>query len=664
MTPIIGHPDFPAGSDSAFWTWTRRNRFRILHLRDRSGWLRVEGLAARDSFWLFLQLRHFQKSISRATETSRPLTPFEQACTGSDHFRGALAFAYSLVISPPGSFTPSFVERGERDLNRNFTEEQKQAMLQLAHKSSISYQIMRRFRFAVQRRFKLIVLLFLSLLFVLHFALDVFSFSTTLSCPCSSQNHPKSKAQLVRKLPLVRTLQDFSGSNGSSVDGSQMKTSEVSSDVQNKAPRYQGSKLASLFRHPLYNTLMPIIKEEDKLFKVNEEERFTLKGSSDSDEWVSAGMKFVLPTGKTASDTYPTWLKFHIGINRYELYARQDPLVPILLKDMSTQHILNSVQKPGGTQLKLLMTFPNYGQALFKPMKQERDQETPPDFFYFSDFERHNAEIAAFHLDRILDFRRIPPVVGRLVNISKEVRDITTDRKLFKTFYISPANNVCFYGECSYYCSTEHALCGKPDLLEGSVAAFLPDTTLAKRKNWRSPWRRSYHKSKKADWELNPQYCNTVKVTPPYNEGSRLVDLIDLSILDFFMGNQDRHHYETFEKFGNNTFLLHLDNGRGFGRHSYDDLSILAPLQQCCRIKKSTFQRLELLATSPYLLSDVMRESLSQDPLCPILSEPHLIALDRRLGLILKAINLCFQTEGKQQVLYDDLAKIYNERRL
>lgn len=29
-------------------------------------------------------------------------------------------------------------------------------------------------------------------------------------------------------------------------------------------------------------------------------------------------------------------------------------------------------------------------------------------------------------------------------------------------------------------------------------------------------------------------------------------------------GNMDRHHYETFEKFGNETFIIHLDNGRGW----------------------------------------------------------------------------------------------------
>lgn len=73
------------------------------------------------------------------------------------------------------------------------------------------------------------------------------------------------------------------------------------------------------------------------------------------------------------------------------------------------------------------------------------------------------------------------------------------------SFVSLPANNVCFYGECSYYCSTEHALCGKPDQIEGSLAAFLPDLALAKRKTWRNPWRRSYHKRKKAEWVEPPK---------------------------------------------------------------------------------------------------------------------------------------------------------------
>eukprot|EP00075_Anas_platyrhynchos_P017314 XP_027306567.1 extracellular serine/threonine protein kinase FAM20C-like [Anas platyrhynchos] len=118
----------------------------------------------------------------------------------------------------------------------------------------------------------------------------------------------------------------------------------------------------------------------------------------------------------------------------------------------------------------------------------------------------------------------------------------------------------------------------------------------------------------------------------------------------------DRHHYETFEKFGNDTFLLHLDNGRGFGKHSHDEMSILAPLQQCCSIKKSTYLRLQLLATRPYLLSELLREALAADPLAPILTEPHLRALDRRLGKVLAAVGRCLaRAAWPGEVLVDDV---------
>jgi len=80
---------------------------------------------------------------------------------------------------------------------------------------------------------------------------------------------------------------------------------------------------------------------------------------------------------------------------------------------------------------------------------------------------------------------------------------------------------------------------------------------------------------------------------------------MDMSIFDFLMGNMDRHHYETFRVseislengqkslkyifndkiFGNDSYPIHLDHGRGFGRATHDEISILAPLYQCCMIR-------------------------------------------------------------------------------
>ncbi|WAQ96577.1 FA20C-like protein [Mya arenaria] len=347
------------------------------------------------------------------------------------------------------------------------------------------------------------------------------------------------------------------------------------------------------------------------------------------------------------------WERFHKGIHQFGLYDGDDPAVNGIMDDMANQQIVDIEQKEGGTQLKLIVTFSDEGQALFKPMRHPRDQETLPNHFYFVDFERHNAEIAAFHLDRILGFYRVPPTVGREVNLTHEIKRLA-EPSLKKTFFISPANNVCFHGTCSYYCDTSHAVCGRPATLEASLATFLPPERIAPRKTWRNPWKRSYSKHRKAYWESFDDLCGRVQEKEPYTSGRRLLDLIDMHVFDFLTGNMDRHHYETFTDFGNETFLLHLDNGRAFGRSGHDEISILAPLYQCCMIRYSTFLKFVKLYLGPEPLSVLMRTSMARDPIQPILTESHIRALDRRVIRVLSTIHDCMQDNPYTDVIIDD----------
>ncbi|XP_010595392.2 pseudokinase FAM20A [Loxodonta africana] len=434
-----------------------------------------------------------------------------------------------------------------------------------------------------------------------------------------------------------------------------------------------GSKLQALFAHPLYSVPEepPLLGPEDSLLAGQEALRYYRRKVA---RWNRRHKMYKEQLNLTSLDPplqlrlEASWVQFHLGINRHGLYSRSSPIVRQLLHDMGHFPTISAdysqdekallgacdctqIVKPSGVHLKLVLRFSDFGKAMFKPMRQQRDEETPEDFFYFIDFQRHNAEIAAFHLDRILDFRRVPPTVGKLVNVTKEILEVTRNEILQSVFFVSPASNVCFFAKCPYMCKTEYAVCGNPHLLEGSLSAFLPSLNLAPRLSVPNPWIRSYSLAGKEEWEVNPLYCDTVKQIYPYNSSNRLLNVIDMAIFDFLIGNMDRHHYEMFTKFGDDGFLIHLDNARGFGRHSHDELSILSPLSQCCMIKKKTLLHLQLLAQADYRLSDVMRESLLDDQLTPVLTEPHLLALDRRLQIILKAVEGCIETHGEDSVV-------------
>ncbi|XP_069012014.1 pseudokinase FAM20A [Embiotoca jacksoni] len=455
---------------------------------------------------------------------------------------------------------------------------------------------------------------------------------------------------------------------------------ELLLDADTPEPADGGSKLERLFAHSLYNIQTPVLGPEERLLQVEQLIEYYRKKVSRWERHMKLYSEVVAVSNITVTEhevTYDpdaSWLKFHLGISRYALYSRDDPAILQLLKEMQSMTVVSAdytqdekalkgacdctqVVKPSGHHLKLALKMRNFAKAMFKPMRQQRDNETPEDFFYFVDFQRHNAEIAAFHLDRILDFRRVPPVSGRLLNVTGEVLGVTHNEDLRAVFFTSPANNMCFFAKCLYMCKTEYAVCGSPDLLEGSLSAYLPGLSIAPRISIPNPWIRSYTFTGREEWEVNPFYCDTVKQLYPYNSGNRLLNIIDMSIFDFLTGNMDRHHYEIFTKFGDEGFLLHLDNARGFGKHSQDEMSILAPLSQCCIIKRSTLLRLQLLARREFRLSDVMRESLEGDPLRPVLTELHLLALDRRLQKVLRVVQRCVRRLGEDEVITRDFVK-------
>lgn len=100
------------------------------------------------------------------------------------------------------------------------------------------------------------------------------------------------------------------------------------------------------------------------------------------------------------------------------------------------------------------------------------------------------------------------------------------------------------------------------------------------------------------------------------------------------------------------TFFYH--NNFRFGKSKHDELSILAPVYQCCMIRYSTLKKLLAFQHGKNKLSDTMRKSLSEDELDPILLEPHLHALDRRLGMVLRTVHQCVITHGFTSVVMDD----------
>nr|XP_022913746.1 glycosaminoglycan xylosylkinase homolog [Onthophagus taurus] len=320
----------------------------------------------------------------------------------------------------------------------------------------------------------------------------------------------------------------------------------------------------------------------------------------------------------TANNVNELWKEANMWINKTQLYSITHKL-GYVIDALKNSDILQVGLNPKGTQLKFLLTLEGNQKVVFKPKRYDREEII--NGVVYAGKDRYGSEILSFYLSGLLNRPLVPLSAERKLSIKKEVIPLATENFL-KTLFIHN-NNTCVYGEC-YYCNIKDPVCAEDGYIYGAVIFYIN----YKFKLYPNPWKRTYKKNLLASWETNEHFCKVVTETLNKN---RILDLIDVSILDFLIQNGDRHHYELL-----NDTLIWLDNGKGLGNPFVDHIDILAPLYQCCMIRNKTLIRLQELS------GGVLTESIKKMPdVDSFVSYKHLEAIERRLLLVYATIELC-----------------------
>ncbi|XP_045448910.1 glycosaminoglycan xylosylkinase homolog [Melitaea cinxia] len=324
--------------------------------------------------------------------------------------------------------------------------------------------------------------------------------------------------------------------------------------------------------------------------------------------------------------------------NETENWFSEDSLFPHengtggkILHAIQTKQIALVDNAPKGTQLKLLLLLEGKQKVYFKPKRYNLNHVV--NGHICAGFDRHNSEVFAYYLAMVLNFRWISPSVIRKIHLHRDVIPFAT--KGLKNSMIKNGDSLCIYGTC-FYCKKNETVCpDKKGKIEGAAILYL-DKKLKIRV---SPWRRSYS-NKKMKWEVDNAFCKNVKSSL---STKLLLNMIDVAVFDFLIQNGDRHHFEVYRD-----KIVLLDNGKGLGNPTVDELNILAPLYQCCMISASTWQKLEMVSGGSLTKMIKLLAALHGQRLA---TEEHFQAVERRLLKVYATVQYCIGKYGRGKVI-------------
>ncbi|MCC7535082.1 MAG: hypothetical protein IT379_02645 [Deltaproteobacteria bacterium] len=273
---------------------------------------------------------------------------------------------------------------------------------------------------------------------------------------------------------------------------------------------------------------------------------------------------------------------------------------------MSTAEITQLRRNSGGRSVMFKLTFADGRRAVWKP---EQNQSGGSATNYVS-------EIAAHHIDRILGLRRVAPVSGRAIGLSRLRAAMRGDTEILGRI--------------------QREVIAREGQVRGATIAWL-DGTLGSAippQAWTGQTRGR---------PVAPQMLERVR------------EWTDLVVFDFLIDNTDRWSGGNIRTLGVGGPLIFLDNGAGFNqwRAEHDRVG-MDILQYVCRFKRTTIAQLRAMgpdAPEGQRLGARLRAAMARDVLgAETLGDVHYRALDFRVGRLLQHVQRCEQRFGADRV--------------
>lgn len=357
-----------------------------------------------------------------------------------------------------------------------------------------------------------------------------------------------------------------------------------------------------------------------------------------------------------AARFHTIWEKADRMVNRNQLW-KESQAAEQVLKALATARIvsvdiLDIGEYESGTAEKWVVTLEGGQKAAVKVVWEEKGQMKRGAMCNYG-FEMPTSEIAAFHLHRVLGFYNTPFVTGRKLDLLHEVLPVASSA-VANNIIVKSGNETCLQGTC-YYCKVQHTMCPRDGIIEVSMSYWIP----RKLKLYTYPVKYMPYSTPRMDeWgdlDFNDHtYCDKVRQTiEPYKYDYYYFDLFDFAVLDTLMYHYDSKHYSINDNSKARGLTVRLDHGRAFCAHDRDEETIfLAPIKQCCTLRRSTYENLKTVRGG--LLVKRLRDSMSKDPIAPILDPVWYQSLQRRLKIILDMIERCISANGADSVLVDE----------